>query len=210
MNHYFFLIIFLWAFAACEQTKNTPNTTANPTSTQAVLKQADGLIKVLWLTEQYDTQFKENVQVIQLNKTYLQNIDEAEKAVIAYYATFHGNECWWENNAPNEDRSNLKCTLISALNLGYQCSDTHLNFIKKWFKQPELLNELDFCPTIPNTSTIQDSFEEMYVERKGDFFTIRFNICAVNLRENKTRCYEEVHQYQIFPDKVELIKNAVL
>jgi hypothetical protein len=210
MKYYSILFILLIGFFSCEEVKEIKNTSAPNATTQPVLKQADELIKVLWLVEQYDPQFKENVPVMQLNKAYLQNISDAERAIIAYYATFHGNECWWENDAPNEDRSNLKCTLISALNLSYQCSDTHLSFIKKWFRQPELLNELDFCPTIPNTSTIQDAFEEMYVERNGDFFTIRFNICAVNIRENRTRCYEEVHQYQIFPDKVELIKNATI
>jgi len=197
-------------FFSCENKTNQKQDDKPLANNTATIKPADGPIKLLWIAEQYDSQFKMNVPTIQLNKSYLQNMNEAEKAIVAYYATFHGNECWWDNDKPNDDRSNLKCVLISALNLGYQCSDTHLNFIRKWYSnQPELLNELEYCPTIPNTSTLQDAFEDIYVERRGDYFTIRFNICAVNLRENLTRCYEEIHTYRILPTSVEIVKNTL-
>jgi hypothetical protein len=175
------------------------------TNEHAVIKPAEGIIKIL------DPGFNTEVDVIKLKEDYFANIKEEEKAIIGYYATFHGNECWWENNKPNETNSNLRCKIIDALKLGYQCSDTHLEFLKKWFRsQPQLLQELDHCPTIPTTSTLQDSFEEITVERKKDVFTIRFTICAVNLRDNITRCYEEVHAFRIFTDGVEEIKSSLL
>src|SRR5690606_5902710 len=153
---------------------------------------------VIWMEKEFDQEFGDEIDVIKINEKYIDTLPDAEKAIIAYYATFHGNECWWENDAPNETRSNLKCKLISALNLGYQCSDTHLDFLYQWFRtQPEHLAELEHCPTMPTTSTTQDSFEDMQVERKKDIFTLRFTVCLVNLRENLTRCYEETHTFKI-------------
>jgi hypothetical protein len=180
-------------------------------TTQPVIKPAEGIIKVLWLEKQLDPEFNAEVQVIKLNQSYFDNINEAEKAIIGYYATFHGNECWWENDQPNDDRSNLRCKIIDALKLSYQCSDTHLDFLKKWFRtQPLLIQELDHCPTFPTTSTLQDSFEEIIVERNKDVFTIRFTICAENVRDNTTRCYEEIHTFRIFSDGVEEIKTGLI
>ncbi len=166
---------------------------------------------VLWMEKEFDKEFGEEIDVIKINEKYFDTLPNAEKAIIAYYATFHGNECWWENDAPNETRSNLKCKLISALNLGYQCSDTHLDFLRQWFRtQPDLLAELEHCPTVPTTSTAQDSFEDMQVERKKDIFTLRFTVCLVNLRENLTRCYEETHTFRIHADFVEEIKTNLI
>lgn len=199
-------ILFATLFFACEPKKETPKQPETP-----VLQSNDKAVKILWLEEVYDEEFESTVFAIKLNEDYFSKISDAEKAVIAYYATFHGNECWWDDDKPKDDRSNLNCKIITALNLGYQCSDTHLDFLKKWFRnEPKLLAELDYCPTIPNTSTLQDSFEEIYIERSTDYFTIRFNICAVNIRENITRCYEENHTYRLFADAVEEVKGNVL
>jgi hypothetical protein len=198
-------ILLASLFYSCEPKKEEPKKPETP-----ILQSNDKALKILWLEEVYDEEFQSTVFAIKLNEDYFSKISDAEKAVIAYYATFHGNECWWDGDKPNDDRSNLNCKIISALNLGYQCSDTHLDFLRKWFRnEPKLLAELDYCPTLPNTSTLQDSFEEIYVERSSDYFTIRFNICAVNLRENLTRCYEENHTYRLFSDAVEEVKGNV-
>lgn len=198
-------ILLASLFYSCEPKKEDPKKTETP-----VLQSNDKGLKILWLEEVYDEEFESTVFAIKLNEDYFSKISDAEKAVIAYYATFHGNECWWDGDKPKDDRSNLNCKIISALNLGYQCSDTHLDFLRKWFRnEPKLLAELDYCPTLPNTSTLQDSFEEIYIERSTDYFTIRFNICAVNLRENLTRCYEENHTYRLFSDAVEEVKGNV-
>lgn len=200
------IILFTTLFFSCE-----PKKQEQPQPETPVLQSNDKAVKVLWLEEQYDEEFQATVFVIKLNEDYLSKLSDAEKAVLGYYATFHGNECWWDGDKPNDDRSNLKCKLISALNLGYQCSDTHLDFLRKWFRnEPKLLAELDYCATIPNTATTQDSFEEIHIERSTDYFTIRFNICAVNIRENVTRCYEENHTYRLFADAVEEVKNNAL
>jgi hypothetical protein len=210
-NRILFSLPFCVLMHACNQPSQDTQTPATNVLQNPVIKPAEGAIKILWLEKEFDPEFDTTVEVIRLNQSYFENIDEAEKAVIGYYATFHGNECWWENNMPNEARSNLRCKIIDALKLGYQCSDTHIGFLRKWFRtQPHLLQELDHCTTIPNTSTQQDSFEEIIVERKKDVFTIRFTICAQNLRDKITRCYEEIHSFRIFADAVEEIKPALL
>jgi hypothetical protein len=205
------LLLICLGVYSCNQQQEQKETADITQPIQPVIKSAEGLTKILWLEKQFDPEFNAEVKVIRLNQTYFDKIDEAEKAVIGYYATFHGNECWWENDKPNDDRSNLRCKIIDALQLGYQCSDMQLDFLKKWFRtQPALVQELDHCPTIPTTSTQQDSFEEIIVERKIDVFTIRFTICAENLRDKITRCYEEVHTFRIFADAVEEIKIGLL
>lgn len=204
------LVILSACFFSCKNEKPKEKEVVVPDAVP-VIQSNDKSVKVLWLEEVYDEEFEATVFAIRLNEEYLAKLSDAEKAVIGYYATFHGNECWWEGDKPNEYRSNLRCKLVSTLNLGYQCSDTHLDFLKKWYRnEPALLAQLDYCPIVPNTSTLQDSFEEIYIERSADFFTIRFNICAVNIRENITRCYEENHTYRLFSDAVEEVKQTIL
>lgn len=203
-----FAVLFL-CLACRRHEKRLP--VAADMASPAVIQPAEGPVKILWLEKKYDSVFNAYVESIELNQDYFSRIDNAEKAIIGYYATFHGNECWWEHDKPNDDWSNLRCKILDALQLGYQCSDTHLDFLRKWLRtQPELLRELEHCTPIPHTSTQQDSFEEISVERKNDIFTIRFTICAANLRDNITRCYEEIHTFRIYADAVEEIKGRVL
>jgi hypothetical protein len=70
---------------------------------------------------------------IVINEEYCKTISEPEKAAIGYVATFIGSECWWDGDIA-DNMSNLKCKILTALNLGYQCSDKHLGFLKQWFK----------------------------------------------------------------------------
>jgi hypothetical protein len=65
------------------------------------------------------------------------------------------------------DRSNLKCKILNALDLGYQCSQTHLGFLKKWFRIDEkVLKRLEDCSTIPSTSTVQNTFDKIQITQK--------------------------------------------
>ena len=67
-----------------------------------------------------------------LNQDYIKTMTDPEKAALGYVATFVGNDCWWDGEA-NEEKSNLDCKIITTLGLGYQCSNEHLGFLRKWF-----------------------------------------------------------------------------
>ena len=88
---------------------------------------------------------------------------DPEKAALGCIATFIGSECWWDGET-NNDRTNLDCKIITALGLGYQCSDEHLLFLRKWFStDKEVLSKLETsnCPTTPYTATSQNTFDEI-------------------------------------------------
>src|SRR5690606_19473377 len=113
------------------------------------LKLTDKKVKFLWREMQYLEDLNGEFNVITLDEEYIKTISEPEKAALAYVATFIGNECVWDGNA-NENRSNLKCKILWALDLGYQCSPQHLDFLRFWFRSNEdILKELENCPTTP-------------------------------------------------------------
>ncbi len=93
-------------------------------------KKHNKTIVFLWREEKYNKKYKTTFSEICINQSYCKTITDPERAVIGYIATFIGSDCNWDDEC-NADRSNLKCKLLSALILGYQCSDTHLGFLKK-------------------------------------------------------------------------------
>jgi len=134
---------------------------------------ADTNVKALWRETQYDSVLKANVSSIILNENYLKNISQPEKAALAYVATFIGNDCEWDGEV-NADRSNLKCKILSSLDLGYQCSDRHIGFLRKWFaKDSTALEALKPCRTMPNTATIQSTFDEIVIKTSAQDQTIQ-------------------------------------
>ncbi len=144
-------------------------------------------ITILWRETLYDEALQTDINTIVLNTNYQKKITEPERAALGFIATFVGSECEWDGGNPNATRSNLNCMLLSYLDLGYQCSNTHLDFLKKWFsKDSKALDALKHCPTIPNTATIQSTFDEILMETNTEAQTIvlRYTFNAINVREN--------------------------
>ncbi|MCB0668795.1 MAG: hypothetical protein KDC80_23390, partial [Saprospiraceae bacterium] len=129
----------------------------------------DTTIHFLW-REDRQTDSNENVvSTILINEGYTRNIPDSERAALGYVATFIGSECWWDGEATDE-RNNLQCKVLTALNLGYQCSDKHLGFLRSWFaRDSSVLSQLEDsnCPTTPYTATIQNTFDEIDLSRRG-------------------------------------------
>lgn len=170
---------------------------------------SDTTISFMWRGPKYDEELGDTFSSILLNEDYLANISEQERAAIGYVATFIGNECWWDGEA-NENYSNLDCTIISALGLGYQCSDKHLGFLRKWFETDSLvLTELEEsnCPTIPYTATSQNTFNEITITTKGNSIHIYFEAGGVNLRAQESWEWSETVHFTCDADHVELIKK---
>ncbi|WP_215224675.1 hypothetical protein [Echinicola shivajiensis] len=154
---------------------------------------------VLWRETLYDEELKTEVNTIVLNKDYKENITEAERAALGYIATFIGNECEWAGGIPDKNRSNLDCKLLSYLDLGYQCSDKHLSFLNQWFSKDTLaIKKLKKCPTIPNTATIQSTFDEISLETnpQTQIITIRYKVNGLNIRENAVSSYTKTDQFK--------------
>lgn len=149
----------------------------------AVIELKNKSVSFLWSKTIFDPEINDSVSAIFINEKYCKTLSDAEKAAIAYVATFVGNDCMWDGDAA-DDRSNLKCRILTALNLGYQCSDTHLGYLRKWFKNDTyILERLADCPTIPNTATIQSTFEDIDVRTKKNKIWISYKTKTINLRE---------------------------
>src|SRR3569832_142073 len=76
----------------------------------------DTTVKFLWRANKYNEELKDTFNSIFINEAYCKTISDAERAALGYVATFIGNECWWDGEATDE-RSNLKCVILTALNL---------------------------------------------------------------------------------------------
>lgn len=171
----------------------------------------DTTIKFLWRENKYFEEYKDSMSSIIINEEYCKMIPPQCKAAIGYVATFVGNECWWDGEGKS-DRSNLKCKILTALNLGYQCSETHLGYLRQWFKGDtkslETLKTED-CPTVPYTSTIQDTFDELTLIVKGNRILISFIATASNVREQSSSSWMEKDYFEYTQDHIQLINKEV-
>jgi hypothetical protein len=146
---------------------------------------------------------------IQINEEFCKTISDHERAALGYVATFIGNECNWDGDY-TDDRKNLKCKILTALNLGYQCSDMHLGFLRQMFKNDKkVLEELksDNCPTTPDGATIQDTFDEITLTVKGNDILVFFKASGINLREGDSWSWTATNHFQLDKDKIKLIKK---
>lgn len=179
----------------------------NKESAPKNLKLKDKSVKFLWRELKYDEEIKDSINAICINEELCKTLTDPERAALGYVATFIGNECYWDGDA-KEDGSNLKCKILSALKLGYKCSDTHLGFLRKWFKNDKKsLKEIEDCSEIPSTATIQDSFDEINLKVKGNEITIYFKATGVNVREEEIWNWEETDYFIFENDNIQLIKK---
>jgi hypothetical protein len=141
---------------------------------------SDTTIKVIWREDKYDTALQFAVSNLILNENYFKTISEPEKAAIAYVATYVGSECDWDGEA-NDSQSNLNCKVIKALDLGYQCSDKHLNFLRHWFKSDtSFINKLTDCPIVPFTATHQNTFDHLTIKTNADSILLSYEASWTN------------------------------
>ena len=171
----------------------------------------DKTVKFLWRGDKYDSADKRSYDMIFINEQYCDTITEWERAALGYVATFVGNECEWDGEYTRE-RSNLKCMVLSALGLGYQCSERHLGFLRKMFKRDSaVMVELksENCPQILSGATFQNTFDEITLMVKGNAITVVFEASGNFFREGKAWSWKEVDHFLVENESVRLVKKAV-
>ena len=167
----------------------------------------DKTVKFLWRANQYDAALKDSFNMICLDEAICKTLSDPERAALGYVATFIGNECNWDGET-KEDRSNLKCKILTALNLGYQCSDQHLGFLRQWFREDrKVIKALEECPTTPFTATSQETFEEITMTVKGADILIFYKVSGSNLRDLSSWSYSETDHFQVNNNQLQLIKE---
>lgn len=189
-GYYTFLLLLVLSQFSCKQNKRKLETAWKT---------------VVWL----DTKENESYQSIHIDSLYFSEIDSVSKAAMGYVVTFVGNECWWANDDETaiEERSNLKCTILNALDLGCQCSDRHLTYLRKWFQYDEkVLKELEDCPTIPYTSTIQTTIKELRILRLPTEIVIKTKEAQINTREDYYQEYSKNYLFSYINNQLLLKK----
>ncbi len=189
----------LLLLASCGQTKSNSNSNEMVIAdTVRTFTLTDKTVKFLW---------RDSSSTMVINEAFCKTISDPEKAALGYVATFIGNDCRWDGDY-TENRSNLKCEILTALNLGYQCSDKHLGFLRQWFKNDTTaLKALEACPTTPNTSTIQDTFDEIVLTSKGNEISVFFQASGINMREEKSWSWSETDYFQLDNENIKLIRQ---
>lgn len=145
-----------------------------------------------------------------LNLSYLRNINEAEKAVLGLITTYAGTECEEWDAAANRSTGNFNCKLTKTLGLGYQCSETHLGFVRKWFRNDTaVLKELKECAAYPNGASTRISFGKIILTKSPGFIKIFFVGEGASIRSEKTWEWTETFLFKVETDQVKLIKRTI-
>ena len=188
------IILFIFLLS-CGQTSTNNDLKESTDTTSASLTVKT--VKFLW---------RDSAAMV-INQEFCKTITDPEKAALGYVATFIGNDCWWDGD-DSDNRKNLKCKILSALNLGYQCSDQHLGFLRQWFNNDSMvLKQLEACPTTPYTATIQDTFDEINLTTNRNQIIISFKANGVNLRELDSWSWAETDYFQVDKNRIRLIKK---
>lgn len=156
----------------------------------------DNYIKILWLDQNGK---------LQLNENYIKTVSDQQRAALGYIAIDVGNECHWDGDK-KADKSNLKCILLSALNLGYQCSETHLSFLKKWFKDDKkVLERLQYCNKTESSEKIQDGFTELKMATTANTIKIIYSAVGTDKDKNNKWNWTEESSYSFAKTEIKQI-----
>jgi hypothetical protein len=157
----------------------------------------------------YDEGIKAEVSSMVINQSFLQNITPPEKAALAFVAYDIGNECEGGYDSDGNGRV-LWCRIVSALDLGHQCSDKQLNFLREWFaKDTVALKKLESCPTMPNTATIQTTFDEILIQKNitEKTITVSYRITGINMRESKSWQWSQTDVFEYDSEHIVLVDS---
>ena len=136
--------------------------------------------KVVWTEDVYDSKYKVNFPRLKIDTEFINKAPENIKALLALYGYSFGNECDWDGKYTDQ-RDNLKCTLNTALGVGYQCSSTQFALLDKYFSADEIAG----CSTEPWGSTLQSSLIEINITQNDkETFTVLYKFADINVRES--------------------------
>jgi hypothetical protein len=172
---------------------------ANYNSNNPYIINSSVLQKIVWREDVYDPAIKGNVNVIKLDDNYFANISGPEKAVLGYLASTIGNECFADGSMQN-----VKCKILTALNLGYQCSQESKSFLKNWFRDDaEIVSRIENCkPTL--ASTIEKTFDEVKISSESNVIKVELKGLKLNIKENTASKWSESMSFKVDGDKVTL------
>lgn len=190
---FLFLLIFLsQSIPFFSQTLNNQETTSINNENQSNTIQ-NTYIKILWT---------DNNNTIQLNEDYIKTLTNQQRAALGYIVTFIGSECYWDGDKKN-DESNLKCKLLIALNLGYQCSETHMSFLKEWFKEDKkILEDIQDCEKKESSAKIRDQLIELKMATNQNTIKIIYKAIGIDMIHSKNWKWAEESTYSFTKNEI--------
>jgi hypothetical protein len=156
----------------------------------------------------YDPEIKDSISEYHLNHDYFNSINQSERAALGFVATLGGSDCNYDKS-DNADLSNLRCKLNDALGLGYQCSETHLGFLRTWFKNDQAaLDDLEDCNDVPTTATHQNILENIALTTKGNLIVISYKAIGVEGTDHFVEWAESI-TFRHYPDNLKIVKRRL-
>lgn len=126
-----------------------------------------------------------------VNKKYLHQISEPEKALLSWYLYAYGNECDKKSTKP-------KCVILKELHIDDECNGAHLNSLLQWLSNDMMAAyKLNKCPNLPVDAAIQNEFEKIIIERNKDTVSIRFTVKGMNNSQEKSWNITKTEKYLI-------------
>ncbi len=161
------------------------------------------MLKVIWREDVYDPSLKGTVNVIKLDESYFSGITEPERAVLGYLASTIGNECYAETG-----KQNVKCKILTALNMSYQCSEENKTFLKNWFRDDaSIVSQIENCkPTVP--STVEKTFDEVKISTADNTIKVELKGLKLNIKENTASKWSESISFKVDGDKLTLLERT--
>ena len=192
----FFAVLFALSFLVSQ------DLTAGDKTSQQVYVTTGVMQKVVWREDVYDPDIKGNINVIKLDDNYFSKISDPEKAVLGYLASTIGNECYADGS-----KQNVKCKILSALNLGYQCSEGNKSFLKNWFRDDAAIaTQIDNCkPTLPQS--IERTFEEVKISSADNMIKVELKGLKLNIKESSASKWSESLEFKVEGDKISLVNR---
>lgn len=161
--------------------------------------------KIVWREMTIDPNTKMEYSILALDNDYFKTITDEQKAALGYVITFVGNECKWERNETTKENSYLRCTILTALDLDYQGSDKHLMYLHKWFEKDKTVRmELQSPPLIPETSTIQNTFNSIAIEKVKKQLIITTEESEINVRNDFKTIVAKKYYFSAFDTSISL------
>jgi hypothetical protein len=207
MGNIKYLILFLILLSSCNEIAKKTNEVQNNTINTNQLTDKNDVF--LWRENRYDSISKDTFNSIVISSSLCKKLSDPEIAALGYVGTYIGSDCNWDGDY-QEDRSNLKCKILSSLNLGYQCSEKHLGFLKKWFKNDKkVINQInENCPTTPFTATSQQTFDKISIKVNGNKIAVSFDASGINMRERYCWSWTETDYFLVKNNSIQLMNKV--
>lgn len=161
------------------------------------------MTKVIWREDVYDPSLKASINIIKLDENYFSGISDPEKAVLGYLASTIGNECFAEGG-----KDNVKCKVLTALNMSYQCSESNKTFLKNWFRdEASIVNQVENCrPTL--ASTVEKTFDEVKISTADNIVKVNLKGLKLNIKENSVSRWSESMSFKVDGDKLTVLEKV--